>query len=121
MWGAAPMTALKAHCDIRSIEKSVHLLVVSPDKEVFFKEFRQASPARLFSRCVMLGCSRPWSNRGLDRGTVLEGRLDRILALPHDIVGQSDRGEVWQPRRQIHFHEDGIDTKEAAGVGLGDQ
>jgi hypothetical protein len=41
MWGAAPMTAPGVHCDIRPYEKSVHLLVCSPAKRVFFTEFRQ--------------------------------------------------------------------------------
>jgi hypothetical protein len=34
MWGTAPMTELKAHCDIRPFEKSIHRLVVSSDKKV---------------------------------------------------------------------------------------
>jgi hypothetical protein len=47
MWGAAPMIALKAHCDIRLFEKYDHLLAVSPEKKIIFPEFRQTSPARL--------------------------------------------------------------------------
>jgi hypothetical protein len=48
MWGTAPMTALKAHCDIRLFEKSVHLLAVLPAKQAFYPEFRQTFPSRLF-------------------------------------------------------------------------
>jgi len=51
MWGAAPMTVLKVHRDIRSFETSVHLLVGLPAKEVFFTEFRQSSIA-LITRIV---------------------------------------------------------------------
>jgi len=47
MWGAVPMAELKAYCDIRSFEKSVHRLVVLPAKQTFFPEFRQTSAARL--------------------------------------------------------------------------
>lgn len=32
MWGAASMTLFEAHSDIHPSEKSVHLLVVSPEK-----------------------------------------------------------------------------------------
>ena len=35
MWGVAPMTALKAHCENRLFEKSVHLLAVLPAKQAF--------------------------------------------------------------------------------------
>jgi hypothetical protein len=41
------MSALKGHGDIRSFEKSVHRLVVSPDKMIIFRDFRQTYPARL--------------------------------------------------------------------------
>jgi hypothetical protein len=42
------MTPLKVFGNIRSIEKSVHLLVVSPAKLALSPEFRQTSPARIF-------------------------------------------------------------------------
>jgi len=48
MWGAVWMTPLKVFGNIRSIEKSVHLLVVSPAKLALSPEFRQTSPARIF-------------------------------------------------------------------------
>jgi hypothetical protein len=53
MWCAVPMTELVMHCDIRPYKKSVHLLVVSYVKKIFFAEFRKTSPPRLFSQCVM--------------------------------------------------------------------
>jgi hypothetical protein len=51
MWGVAKMTTSEVHRDIRPFEKSVHLLVCSSAKKVFFTGFRQTSPARLF--CTM--------------------------------------------------------------------
>jgi len=47
MWGVVPMAELKAYCDIRSFETSVHRLVVLPAKQTFSPEFGQTSPARL--------------------------------------------------------------------------
>jgi len=48
MCGAAPMAVPVAHCDIYPYKKSVHLLTASSEKQLFFAEFRQTSPARLF-------------------------------------------------------------------------
>lgn len=36
MWAAAPMTAFRVQCDIRSFEKSVYLLIVSSIKVDFY-------------------------------------------------------------------------------------
>ena len=36
------------HRNIRPYEKPAHILVCSPAKKVFWTEFRQTSPARLF-------------------------------------------------------------------------
>jgi len=56
MWGMAQMTAPGVNCDIRSFDKSAHLLACPPIKKVFFTEFRQTSPARLFFKM------QEWSN-----------------------------------------------------------
>jgi len=53
MWGAAQVTALKAHCDNRLFEKSVHLFAVLPAKHAFSPETRQTSPSRHVFKCVM--------------------------------------------------------------------
>jgi hypothetical protein len=47
MWGAAPLIALKAHCDIRLFEKYDHLLAVLPKKKIISPEIGQTSAARL--------------------------------------------------------------------------
>ena len=52
--------------DIRPYEKPAHLLVCSPATKAFFTEFRQTSPSRLFSRCILIGCIHPMCNRGRD-------------------------------------------------------
>ena len=62
MWGVVPMAELKAYCDIRSFETSVHRLVVLPAKQTFSPEFGQTSPARLEcflkkSQNVMTACA----------------------------------------------------------------
>jgi hypothetical protein len=59
MWGMAQMTASGVNWDIRFYDKSAHLLICPPVKKVFFTEFRQTSPVRLFSQCVMTGCIHP--------------------------------------------------------------
>jgi hypothetical protein len=55
------------HRDIRPYKKFAHLLVCSPSQRVFFTEFRQTSPSRLFSCCVMIGCIHPICIRGRRR------------------------------------------------------
>jgi hypothetical protein len=52
--------------DIRSYEKSAHLLVCSPAAKAFFTEFRQTFQSRLLSRCILIGCIHPMCNRGRD-------------------------------------------------------
>jgi hypothetical protein len=53
MWGVVPMAELKAYCDIRSFETSVHRLVVLPAEQAFPPEFKQTSPSRHVFKCVM--------------------------------------------------------------------
>jgi len=43
------MTAPGANYDITPYDKSAHLLACPPAKKVFWTEFRQTSPSRLFS------------------------------------------------------------------------
>ena len=43
MWGVTPITAPGVYYDISLYEKSVHLLVCSPSKKVFFTEFRHTT------------------------------------------------------------------------------
>jgi len=55
MWVAALIAPLKVFGNIRSIEKSTQLLVVSPAKLALSPEFRQASPAHLIFQ-MRYGC-----------------------------------------------------------------
>jgi hypothetical protein len=53
MWGAAQVTALKAHSGIHPLKKNFHLLAVLPAEQAFPPEFKQTSPSRHVFKCVM--------------------------------------------------------------------
>jgi len=52
MWDAALMTPLKVFCNIRSIEKSAHLLVCSDARKANLTGIQAGLSVTLFFECV---------------------------------------------------------------------
>lgn len=79
MWAAAPMTAFRVQCDIRSFEKSVYLLIVSSIK-VDFYGIQADFSCMFFLRSVMIGCISPRNIRGPDKGDCHSFPIERMDA-----------------------------------------